>query len=110
MNAVIYIEVESQEQLDRYWQEMEANVEAHWIDGFFTLTVDGRDACPRIEHRPDLIHLSGVIERAQRRIHAADSLRALIADMDDREELSEDDLHTLRTVHACLSTIERSEP
>lgn len=109
MNAVIYIEVESQEQLDRYWQEMEANVEAHWIDGFFTLTVDGRDACPRIEHRPDLIHLSGVIERAQRRIHAADCLKALIDDMSDRDELSEDDLRTLRTVHACLSTTERSE-
>ena len=109
MNAVIYIEVSSQRKLDKVWEMLEREMETNGIEGFFTLTVDGRDACPPLEHRPDLIHLSGVIERAQRRIQAADCLRALIADMDDREELSEDDLRTLRTVHECLTVIERSE-
>lgn len=64
MNAVIYIEVESQEQLDRLWEGLERGVESGDVAGFFTLTVDG-EACDIDRHRGDLRKLAETIEGSQ---------------------------------------------
>lgn len=64
MNAVIYIEVSSQRQLDKVWEMLEREMETDGIEGFFTLTVDGQ-ACDIDSHRGDLRKLAESIERSE---------------------------------------------
>ena len=64
MNAVIYIEVSSQRQLDKVWEMLEREVETDGIEGFFTLTVDGQ-ACDIDRHRGDLRKLAESIEGSE---------------------------------------------
>lgn len=64
MNAIIYIEVSSQRQLDKVWEMLEREVETDGIEGFFTLTVDGQ-ACDIDRHRGDLRKLAESIEGSE---------------------------------------------
>lgn len=64
MNAVIYIEVSSQRQLDKVWEMLEREVETDGIESFFTLTVDG-EACDIDRHRGDLRKLAESIEGSE---------------------------------------------
>jgi hypothetical protein len=64
MKAIIYVEVDNRDKLERVWDSLQASVESREVSGFFTLTIDGK-ACLQEPHRRDLDKLAEVLEVAE---------------------------------------------
>ncbi len=64
MKAIIYVEVDNLDKLERVWDSLQASVESREVSGFFTLTVNGM-ACLQGHHRRDLEKLAEVLEVAE---------------------------------------------
>jgi hypothetical protein len=64
MKAIIYVEVDNGDKLERVWDSLQASVDSHDVSGFFTLTIDGK-ACLQEPHRRDLEKLATLLQGAE---------------------------------------------
>jgi hypothetical protein len=64
MKAIIYVEVDNGDKMERVWDSLQASVDSGEVAGFFTLTLDGQ-ACLQEPHRLDLAKLANVLELAE---------------------------------------------
>ena len=64
MKAIIYVEVDNRDKLERLWDSLQASVDSDDVSGFFTLTIDGK-ACLQEPIRRDLGKLATLLQGAE---------------------------------------------